>query len=63
MPTTIFGHAVGFFTLFGLPIPSLGLTMIFTPAIQPAGGATISLAAKAAPANEKNDIAPSALAL
>jgi len=54
---------VGFFTLFGLPIPSLGLAMIFTPTIQAAGGATIGLAPKAAPANAKDYIAPSASAL
>jgi hypothetical protein len=54
---------VGFFTLFGLPIPSLGLAMIFTLAIQPTGVTTIGLAAKAAPANTKNDIAPSTSAL
>jgi len=63
MPTTVFGLAVGFFALFGLPILSLGLAMIFTSAIQPAGVATIGLAAKAAPANAKNNIAPSASAL
>ena len=63
MPTAVFGLAVGFFTLFGLPIPSLGLAMIFTPAIQPTGGATVGLASKAAPANAKNNIAPSASAL
>jgi len=54
---------VGFFTLLGLPIPLLGLTMIFTPAVQPAGGATIDLAPKAATANAENNIAPPASAL
>jgi hypothetical protein len=54
---------VGFFALFGLPIPSLGLAMMFTPAKQPACVTTIGLAAKAAPANAKDYIAPSASAL
>ena len=48
---------------FDLPVPSLGLAMIFTPAVQPARVATIGLATKAAPANAKDSIAPSASAL
>ena len=63
MPATVFCLAVGFFAFFGLTVPSLGLTMIFTPAVQPAGGATIGLAPKAATTNTKYGIAPSASAL
>ena len=63
MPTTVFGLAVGFFAFVGLPIPSLGLAMIFAPAIQPTRITTVGLAAKAAPTNAKYDIAPSASAL
>jgi hypothetical protein len=63
VPTTVLCLAVGFFALFGLPIPSLGLAMIFAPAIQTAGGATIDLAPKAATANAEKNIAPPASAL
>jgi hypothetical protein len=61
--TTVFGLAVGFFAFFGLTVSSLGLTMIFTPAVQPTRVTAISLASKAAPANTEDDFAPPASAL
>jgi hypothetical protein len=63
IPATIFGLTVGFFTFFGLPISSLGLAMIFSPARDPALFATVGLAPKATPTNAKCYIAPSALEL
>jgi len=60
---TVFGLAVGFFAFFGLPIFSLGFTMIFSFAKQPTLIGTVSLASKAVPTNAKRYIAPSTLEL
>jgi hypothetical protein len=61
--TTIFGLAMRLFPFFGLPVSSLGLTMAFSFAEQPAGIATVRLPTKAAPADTKYGIAPSTLPL
>jgi hypothetical protein len=58
--TTIFGLSVGFFPLFGLPISSLDLAMIFLAAGEPTLIGTVGLASKATPANTKRQIATSA---
>jgi len=63
MSTTVLGLAVGFFTLFGLPVFFLGYAMIFSFAKQPTLIGTVSLAPKTATANAKHDITPSALKL
>ena len=63
MSATVFGLAVGFFAFVGLPISALGFAMILAPAIQLACVTTVDLAAKAAPADAEDDIAPSASAL
>jgi hypothetical protein len=57
---TIFGLTVGFFSFFGLPISSLGPTMIFSSAGELARVTTVGLAPKATPTNTKRQIAPSA---
>jgi len=61
--TAIFGHTVGFFAFFGLPVFSLGFAMIFSFARKATLVGTVSLAPKATPTNAKYDITPSALEL
>ena len=52
-----------FFPLFGLPIFSLGFTMIFSLAGESTLIGTVGLAPKATPTNAVCDIAPSTLEL
>jgi len=63
VPTTVFGLAVALFAFFGLPIFSLGFTMIFSFAKQPTLIGTVSLASKAVSTNAKDNIAPPASTL
>ncbi len=63
MPTTVFGFAVGFFTLGGLAVSPLGLTVAFSLRCQPTYTTAVTLSAPAATADIKNKMAPTAVKL
>jgi hypothetical protein len=60
VPAAVFGVTVGLFALIGLPVSSLGVTMIFSFAGKPAEIAAISLSAEAGSADAEYEPAPSA---
>jgi hypothetical protein len=57
----VFGVAVGFFALIGLPVSSLGVTMIFPFAGKSAVIAAINLSSEAGSADAEYEPAPSAV--
>jgi hypothetical protein len=60
MPAAIFSFTMGFFTLIGSAVPSLGFTVIFSFSRDPAWITAVSLSPEASPADTEGQPTPSA---